>query len=241
MLITGLLANAQVSETRDVSTFNKIEITDGVELIYTQSDTFSLKAEASDGLGLSTLLTKSENNTLRITCKGNLCEAAKVYVSAPELVSIKASRNSKVVVLDKLKTEKIALSLASGAQFRGNVNAEGLINLKAKSGAVFNIRVEAGSLHGNFQDDAKVNLSGNSGKTIIRAGNNALCSARNFKSGRVDVMASDNASITVSVLDEIAVEVGGDAMVRYFGFPGKTSLNPEAVTIGNPKSLVTQN
>jgi hypothetical protein len=244
MSVIGLLANAQTTETRDVSPFNKIEITDGVEVIYTQSDHFSLRAETSDALGLSTLLTESKDNTLKITCNGNLCETAKVYLSAPEIVSVKAHRNSKMTVSDRMHTSKLSVVLASGSIFNGVVKSEGPTNLKGKSGSIFNIRVETTSLDGSFQSGAKVNLSGNSEKTVLRTSDNALCNARNFIAGKVSVKSIGNSSVLISAENEIAVEVSDEATVRYFGMPGKVSVNPEAVATAERLShgtLVTEN
>ena len=241
MFFAGLVANGQVSETRNVSTFNKIEITDGVEVIYTQSQEISVKAEASDGLGLSTLLTQTDGNTLKISCNGNLCETAKVYISAPEIISMRAAKDSKIIVVDRMNTKKFALSLASGSTFNGIVKAAGAVSLKGKSGSVFNILVESAAFHGNFQGGSKVNLSGNSQNAAIRTTDNTLCNARNFKTENVSVKATDESTVFVSVREEIAVEVAGNATVRYFGLPEKTSLNPEAVTVSNPRSSITQN
>jgi len=225
--LIGLLANAQVSESRNVSPFNKVEITDGVEIIYTQSEQFSIRAEASDALGLSTLLTESKNNTLKISCDGNLCETAKVFVSAPQIVSFKASRNAHINVIGGMKAETLSLSL-SDASLKGNIFARET-TLKAKSGSVVNLRLESASLQATVQSGAKVNLCGTAKESDIRSYGNALCLARNFKSNKGIVKASGSASVEVCALDEINVEVTDAAMVRYFGFPFKTTVNPEAM------------
>lgn len=241
VFLAGLTSNGQVSETRTVSTFNKIEITDGVEVIYTQSENTSLKAEASDALGLSTLLTQNDGNTLKISCNGNRNENVKVYVSSPEIISVKASKESKVIFADRVDTKKFALSLNSGSEFRGIVNSESAINLKGKAGSIFNIRIDSQTLYGNFQSGTKVNLSGKSGDASIRTTGNALCSARNFKTDNVNVKAGDESTVEVSVHEAIAVDVTDQASVKYFGLPAKAKLNLEAVTVSNPKSSVTQN
>lgn len=227
--LATLFANAQ-TETRNVSSFNKLEITDGVEVIYTQGDTYSLKAEASDALGLATLLTESKNKTLKISCAGNGCEMAKVYITAPEIVSIKASRDSKVIVADRMTAGKFELNLTSNATFNGIVTTEEA-TLKGRSGAIFNIRLMTGSIVGNFQSGAKVNLSGTADKSEIRTTDNALCNARNFIAKNVLVNADNNAEVLVSANEKIEINVSDEASVRYFGLPKTTSVNPEAITI----------
>jgi hypothetical protein len=225
--LIGLLANAQVSETRNVSPFNKVEITDGVEIIYTQSSEFSIKAETSDALGLATLLTESKNNTLKISCEGNLCDVAKVYVSAPEIVSIKATNKANVRLVNGISTSTFNLAI-SDATFKGNVNAT-KTGLKAKSGAIVNLRLETQSLDARIQNNAKVNLCGSADNADIRSFGSSLFAARNFKSAKGMVKASGTASVEICALDEIDVEVTDSALVRYFGFPQKTTVNADAV------------
>lgn len=227
--LASLFASAQ-TEIRNVSSFNKLEITDGVEVIYTQGETFSLKAEASDALGLATLLTESKNKTLKISCDGNGCELAKVYITAPEIVSIKAGRNSKVVVVDRMTAGKFELNLASNSTFNGIVTA-GETTLKGRSGSIFNIRLTTGAVTGNFQSGAKVNLSGTADKSEISTSGNALCNARNFITKKVNVIANGNAEVIVSANEKIEINVSDEASVRYFGMPSTTSVNPEAITI----------
>lgn len=235
------LAAGQTTETRQISAFSKIEVSDGVEVIFTQSPQTSLKAEVSDAPGLSMLLTRNDGKTLKIGCARNMCEKIKVYVSSPDLVSIKASNESKVVFANAIDTEKFSLSLASGSAFSGMVKAEGAVNLKGESGSVFNIRIESRWLYGNFQSGTKVNLSGNGGEVAIRTSDNAFCSARNFKTDKVSIKAAGQSSVEVSVKQAIAVDISDEATVKYFGLPGKTAFSPDAVTLVNPKLSVTQN
>ena len=225
--LIGLLANAQAQETRTVLSFNKLEITDGVEVIYTQGETFSVEAEASDALGLSTLLTESKNETLTISCKGNCSETVKVYVAAPQLASVKASRNAGLTTTG-IRSPQFKLSLTSGAFFKGNVYAD-QTQIRTKSGAVLNLRLETGTLEATFLNGSKVNLSGTADKADVRSSGNTLCMARNFKSRNNIVKAGGTASVEVCAVTELVVEVHDEASVRYFGLPEKTIINPEAV------------
>src|SRR5690606_12367187 len=183
--LVGLLANAQTTETRNISPFNKIEITDGVEGIYTQGKSYSVTAEATD---LAALLTQSQNQTLAISCNGNACKTSRVYVTSPEIESSNAVRRSKINVKDRIQPPYFSLNLASGATFNGIVSATNA-TLKGKSDAVFNIRLKADVVSAQFQSGAKVNLSGEAAKSTIVSYGNALCNARNFITSETEVTA----------------------------------------------------
>lgn len=241
MAVIGLLVNAQVSENRKISSFSKIEITDGVELIYTQSDETAMKIEAPDGLGLSSLDTKIEDGTLKISCKGNLCETIKVYVKSAGLLSMKASRDSKITLAAPIHTRDFTVALASNATFYGIVKAEGKAVLKSRSDAVFNIRVESATLEGYFNSGSRVNLSGISGKVMLRTAGNSLCNARNLIAGKINVQANDTASVIINAATETDVDVADNAQVKYFGSPKKMSINPDAIANAGQRLIVTKN
>lgn len=233
LLAVGLFANAQVKETRTVSPFTKIEITDGVELIFTQNDNYTLRVETTDGIGLSSLKTSNDSGVLKVSCKGNGCEPVKVYVTSPVLAGIKASKNAHFAMTNPLHSKDFSAMLTSGATFNGIVKAEGIASLKAKSNSVFNIRVESDALNGNFQSGARVNLSGKSKNVKINTGDDALCNARNFITDSVSITAGDTSHVMVSTTDAIQVIVAEFATVKYFGFPSKVSINPEAIASSN--------
>ena len=220
MSLISILANAQVSETRELQAFSKIETTDGVEVIFTQGAQ-NIKAEASDELGLSSISTKVEYGILKISCKGNMGEMVRVYVSAENVRAMEASKKAKITVRNAIQMPAFSLRMASGSKFYGKIISD-KVTLAAKTGAIVNIRVESASFHGNFQNNAKVNLSGTSDQAEILTSDGAYCAARNFQTGIASIDAKDNSRVAINTKNIIDVKVSETAKVTYYGSPAKS-------------------
>jgi len=227
MFLLGLLAQAQVTETRTITPFSKIEITDGVALVFTQSDEIGLSAEASDALGLTSITTEVTGNVLKIGSKGNMNEPGKVYVSAHGITAISARKHSTITLANTLESKNISIALASGSVFSGSIKAQD-ISLKAKSGAVMNVFATSATLTGNFKSKAKVNLSGISEMAEINTNTAALCYARNFRSGKVAVNVGDYSSVMINANGYLNIHVAETGKVTYFGSPEKVTMQEDA-------------
>ena len=222
LALLSTLANAQVSERRNVSDFTKIEITDGISLTFT-SGTQSLTATAADGLGLSSIMTNVENGTLKISCKGNGDSQAAVYISSDKVVAMEASKNAQIKVLDEWDAPQISVRIASGSSFNGKIRAE-KTNLAAKSNAIFNTRIESSTFEGNFESGAKANLSGNAATARIITDGNALCNAKNLMTRMTTVRARGISTVAVYAKEKINAQAEDSAVVTYFGKPGKVAV-----------------
>jgi hypothetical protein len=221
--------NAQQEETRAVSTFNKIDVTDGIKVVYTKSDQSSLKVVASDGIGLSALVSNVSDGILTLMCKGNGKESVVVYLSSPQLVSVKARRAAEVALTAPLETTEFNAVLASRAVLSGTIHSSGAALLKGKTGAVFNVRIESPTLDGYFFSGTKANLSGVVTSADIVTQDNAFCNARNFGTKRIKVSASDTSTALINATNAVDVAVTDAAKVNYFGTPRKLALNRDAV------------
>jgi hypothetical protein len=226
----GLLAQAQSVQTRNVQPFSKIEISSGVEVIITQGAQASLKVTSDAGQELKDIVTEFRNNALYIAQTNDDDQVGKVYVTTPTLTDIKATGGSKVRLTGTLESSAVSVSMASGSTFWGNIHTENL-QLAARSGAIVNLRTDAGILSGSFKTDAKVNLSGHATQSELRTQSGALCNARNFAADNSVVTAIDDSSMLVNTKGEISVNVADTAKITYYGKPGKVALNPEAVEV----------
>lgn len=242
MFATGLLAQAQTVQTRNAAPFSKIEISSAVEVIYTQSDQPTLKVETTGASELKNIVTEFKNNTLRVYRLQDQEGTAKVYVTAPGVAAIKAASGSKFRITNQLEAPEVLVSLTSGSAFWGSIKSDKL-QLNTKSGAVVNIRVDAGSVNGVFKSGSKANISGNVKHSDLRTQTGALCNARNLMTDTAMVNAQDNSSVLINTKGEISVTVADNAKVTYFGKPSKVAMNSEAVAVSNytGSRLLTEN
>lgn len=224
MFMTALLAQAQVSETRKMENFSKIEVASGIELCYKESQEASLKVEAKEG-SLTDIITEVDGATLRIFTNGKT-KNVRVYVSAKDVESFKASSKSRIVFENIVNTENISITLESGAYFKGYIKSNSFVNVETDTDTEFNGRIETVSFIGDFKNKSKVNLSGHAKNALIEAGTKAYCNAKNFLTENTEVN-SDNSIVIITSKNKINVNATDHASVTYFGSPTKASIENE--------------
>lgn len=237
-LIT-LAAQSQVKEQRALGDFNKISISDGIRVLYSEAESPSATIETSSPEGLPCILTEIKNNTLIITAKNGT--QGTVSVLGNNVSAIKAEKGAEFTAVSAISSKSISIDLSTGAKFNGNASAD-MINLESRSGAIYNIRVDAGVLRGNFKSDSKANVSGIAMVADISTGKGALCHARNLLSGKVRIDAGEQSTVRIASQNQISVDMAESAKVIYFGNPGTVRL-PENVSarIRKGEKILTEN
>lgn len=228
MFMTALLCQGQVSETRKVQSFSKIEVASGIEVYYkeTQEET-SLKVEANEG-NLTDIITEVDGETLKIAANGKM-KNVKVYISAKDVESFKASSKSSIIFKNTIHTKNISIALESGAYFKGYFKSKGLTNIETGKNTEFNGRIETASFIGDFKSHSRVNISGTAEKAIIKSASKAYCNARNFLTENTEV-DSDNSIVIITSNNNINVNATDNAKVTYLGSPKKANIEQEFLT-----------
>lgn len=232
IFLMGLLANAQVSETRQGASFTQIEIGNGIELVYTQTTEPSVKVTAENHLDLENLATETEGETLKIYMKnnwGNSGTTTKVHITGSGITAITAQTGAKVKVKNQLSAPEVSVTLKSGAYFLGIVKASQKVTLATEEGTVCNLRAETATFEGSFSEDAKVNLSGTATTATIRSSNRSLCLAKNFSANQLQIQANDYANLNMYANHNLDIKVDEFAKVVYFGNPSAIKMNDSAV------------
>lgn len=228
MFMTALLSQAQVSETRKVERFSKIEVASGIELSYQETqEEASLKVEAFEGIPTD-IITEVDGKTLKISAKGKF-KNVKVYVSAKDVESFKASSKSRIIFENTIHTENISIVLESGAYFKGYLKSNQLTNVETDSNTEFNGRIETVSFTGVFKNHSKLNISGKAKNASLKSASKAYCNAKNFLTENTEV-DSDNSIVTITSKDKINVNATDNASVTYFGSPKKATVEQEYLT-----------
>lgn len=238
IFLVGILANAQVSETRNVASFTKVEIGNKIELVYTETTEPSVKVTAEDHQDLENLATETDGETLKIYMKktwGNSGATIKVYVTGNGITAITAQTDAKVKVKNQLSAPEVAVTLKSGAYFLGIAKASEKITLKAEEGTICNLRAETKTFNGYFSEDAKINLSGTAVTATIKGSDRSLCLAKNFNADQLEVEASDYANLKMYANHNIDIKVDEFAKVAYSGNPSKIKMNESAVASDSKK------
>jgi len=204
--------NSDKTETRQVSNFNGIKVSTGIDLYITMGTTEEVKIVADDEI-IDDLITEVKDGTLRIYMKqsnnwfnwnsGN--QTRKAYVTVKELESIDASSGSDVSSENTLTGEDLKVNASSGSDVA--------IDIYYK-----NVWVDTSS-----GSDAK--LSGKVKTLYAEASSGSDIVAKNLESKICKVSVSSGSDATVNVADELYANASSGGDVGYYGNPQVKDIN----------------
>lgn len=124
------------SETRNITDFNAVSVSTGIEVELTQSDKEYIIVESSNAEYINNIITKVNNNeTLEIYIKGSVKNTRiKLHVYFVDIKKIDVSAGASIN--GKLSVPSLDIELTSGADINFNGNTQSL-NLDISSGASF--------------------------------------------------------------------------------------------------------
>ncbi len=114
----SLFAGNTEREVREVANFNKINVSSGLDVYLTQGSQCSVEIEATHNQ-MHRIITEVKDGTLHVHVKGSFRwgskDVRKVYVSAPEYISILASSGADIHGTSVIKSEVLSLKSNGGA------------------------------------------------------------------------------------------------------------------------------
>lgn len=193
---------AQTNQTREVSTFNKIDATGASNIIYRQSDTLrvSVEGEANE---LEKIETKVSENTLFIRTKGVIKSSIKVKISGNNLNSV-------------------SLSGASSFKTSGSIKADSLY-FETSGASNVNIDVTTRIINAIASGASEVTLSGTTQN--LKADVSGASSLKSYKMNaeNADVTASGASSAKIFATNKMRVNATGASTIKFKGNPKEVS------------------
>jgi hypothetical protein len=191
-----ILLRAQDVQNRQVSPFQKIELSGTVNVFYTSSDSLNLsvKAKATE---IENVETKVENGTLFISSKGRFTAPIYVYVKNSRLTQIQASGACSFKSTNLVKTDSLMLSASGSAAITANLNVRQLRCLQSGASVL--------SLSGN-SDNFEAELSGASS-----------LKAYDLVSKSTDIQATGASSSKIYVTDKLKANASGASNIKIKG------------------------
>ncbi|MES2680192.1 MAG: DUF2807 domain-containing protein [Bacteroidota bacterium] len=195
-LFSCLAFNAQETQNRSISAFNKVDIHGSVNVIYTNSDSLSLSVKAKKD-EIENVETKVENGTLHIANKGNFSMPVYIYVKNNHLNQISVSGASVFKTLNGLKEDSLYLSASSAANVNVTVNA-----LRVKS-------VQSGASLLTLRGTTDVFVAELSGASSLKA--------YDLVSKNTDILATGASSSKIYVSDKLKANASGASNIKVRG------------------------
>lgn len=201
-LIGSLTINAQISQTRDIKPFKKIEVSGAASIIYTQSDTLKLKVVADEN-EINNITTTVNDDVLSVKAKGNFKHAYKIYVDNNSLTQVTCSGASRFSTSNTLQVDSFGIDASGASDVIATINAKAIdVMCSGASG---------------------VNLEGNT-KTLYStvSGASALKTYK-LNSEVTNVTASGASTAKVFASQKINANATGSSTIKFKGDPADVS------------------
>ncbi len=209
-----------VSETREVSGFDKIRIDGAGELYLTQGDQESLEIEAEDNI-IERIQTKVVDGTLVISFDEDFPRL--------NLIPTRTIRfNLSVIDIEKITVNgaaKVVTKEWQGERLEMNINGAADIDME---------QVDLGELDLQLDGGAECNLSGSAQDVTVRVDGAGSVDLADFKSNNSTVVINGAAEVRLWVTDRLEAEISGAGSVRYYGSP---QVSQKVDGIGTIRSL----
>lgn len=198
------------TQTRNITGFNAIKVSTGIDLYLQQGDTEKVTIVADEEI-INNVKTEVKGQTLHIYTEKkswfnwNSKGTKKVYVTVKELIKLEASSGSDVRTENTLKGEELAVNANSGSDVYLDVIIKNL-SVKTSSGSDAKLQGKVKTL----------NVASSSGSDI-KAGDleSKICHAE----------ASSGSDIVVNVSDEFYGKASSGSDIFYSGSPTTIDSN----------------
>ncbi|WP_405396473.1 head GIN domain-containing protein [Maribacter sp. Asnod2-G09] len=189
-----------VEETREITgDFTEVSSSEGLEVFVTQGADFDIAVEADENI-IDLIGTDIKNGKLRIHSIENIGRATKkVYVTMPNVTSLRASSGAHLTTENKIKSDKLEVDASSGAIINANV-------------LVTNMDIDASS-------GANISLEGTAKEVYVDASSGANIRAKDLSTLVATADASSGANISIDVTDDLTAEASSGGNISYKGDP----------------------
>ncbi|RNA63673.1 DUF4252 domain-containing protein [Chryseobacterium nematophagum] len=227
-------------ENRNVGPFSGIEASTGVNVVFKQEGSTSVKVIA-DADKLEYIITKVENGILKVYVdnkgvKNLRFKNISVNVSSPKMNLIKTSSGASFSTANTVKESNLTIDASSGSIIKGNFDVSNKANIEATSGS--NIKADINSENITIKGSSGSNTTFvgkvKSGKIDISSG--AYCKTEDLKLDYAEAESTSGGFLSVNVANKLTVRASSGGAVRYKGNPTIES-NINKVSGGSLKSL----
>ena len=187
-------------EQRAVSSFNKIDISGGYEVLINQGSEERLELEVDENL-LEYIETETRKNTLYISSKKQIGSASslKLYITVVDVEDIDVSGAIELKNKGTYKTANLEIDISGAADIDLDVDVENL-----------NMDISGAS---------ETTLSGNARNFEIEISGAGELQAKKLKTRNTTIDISGAGSAIVNVKKTLNVSVSGSGSVKYKGSP----------------------
>lgn len=217
LILTGLTFSVRAakektkSELREVSAFNGIYVSSGIDLFLTQGKSQEVRVEAEAEL-VGKIITQVENGVLKISIKDKMNwnlgwnQMRRVYVTFVDLHELNASAGSDVFSQNPFSLKEIKISSSSGSDVQIDDLSAEYVSVVTSSGA------DAG-------------VSGKTVKMFADASSGSDLDCSELVAEECEVKASSGSDALVHATRSIRAHASSGGDVHYTGNPAQRDVN----------------
>jgi Putative auto-transporter adhesin, head GIN domain len=201
-----LVGHAQEAETRKLSSFSGIKVSEGIDAYLKKGSKEEVRVEAS-GTALSNVITEVSGDYLKIHMEEGVYRnrTVKVYVTYVSINSIGASSGANVFHEGLLKTDDLTL--------------------KASSAGTIELKTEAKTIEAGASSAGEIVVEGNAGSVELDASSAGEIDAYNLTCDKAEAYTSSGASVKVTVVKDLNARASSGGSIRYRGSPERSNTN----------------
>jgi len=202
-----------ITETRQITTFNKISFRDFGTLILTQGESESLTIEADQEL-LSELITEVHGDTLVLGIDDDwLNRIGKVISSV-------FNNEERKVIYHLIFSDISEIKMSGKCTLKCNALTADTLVLKVSGLGNFAIdQLDCNSLESSISGRGDFTLSGRANDQKLRISGSGDVDASNLTSQSAQITISGQGNATVRVQDSLDITISGLGQVNYYGHP----------------------
>lgn len=205
-LFSCLVSNAQKTETREITSFDKIEVTGNIKVEMKLGETESVMIKTMN-VDPKEIITEVKNKLLKIKMSSNLFDdnvQVTIYLTFKEIKEITSNAGAEIRIKDRIEGDKLFVSATSGGRILMKVNLNE-IDIKVYQGA-----------HVEISGNCKIQES------FISTG--GVLSASTFECDEVFIKMNAKAQAEIIANQKIDANVKSGANLSFFGKPTEESL-----------------
>lgn len=203
----SIKGNGNVTEeVRQVSEFNQIEVSRGMNVYITQGSPAKVVVIADNNLH-EVIITEVEDGVLKVYVDENIrwAKEKKVMVTVEKLTKVETTSGSNGYSQNQIMSDNLELSASSGANLHIEVNAK---QLKADCSSGANITLSGLAKDAELEGSSGANLKG-----------------QELKADNCKMRASSGANVYASVAGRLEAKASSGGNVNYYGEPTSTEID----------------
>lgn len=200
ILFVSVNLSAQNKVVRDVSSFDKVKISDDLKVVFKKSDVEKVRISAN-GIGYDKVLTESSGRELKIRVKNGMFKNSDVniIIEYVNLRSVEATNKADIKFQEVLTGDELYL--------------------KANNNAVINVEVEASALKASLSNGGRIEISGKANLQEVEANLGSKYNAYEFETENGFIKSNTNSNVVVWVKNKLEATSGSKSVLKYKGKP----------------------